>query len=113
MISILAMYGITPFILLVIPFLVQIIWGTKSILKTTDLKFSHISICTIILQIPLSYLSVYIASENINANSEYQNRCGLVMLGIVAFNFLFVILLLTAILVQFLIKRYRQKKLQE
>lgn len=107
------MYGISPFILLVIPFLIQIIWGTKAILKTTDLKFSHISIVAIVLQIPLSVLSVYIASENINANSEYQNRCGLVMLGIVAFNFLFAILLLVTILVQFLIKRYREKKVEK
>lgn len=107
------MYGISPFILLVIPFLIQIIWGTKAILKTTDLKFSYISISTIILQIPLSVLSVYIASENINANSEYQNRCGLVMLGIVAFNFLFAILLLTAIVAQFLIKRHRDKKVEK
>lgn len=107
------MYGISPFILLVIPFLIQIIWGTKVIQKTTNLKFSHISITTIILQIPLSYLSVYIASENINANPEFQNRCGLIMLGIVAFNFLFAVLLLTTILVQYLIKRYREKKLEK
>ena len=107
------MYGISPFILLVIPFLIQIIWGTKAVLKTTDLKFSHISIVTVILQIPLSVLSVYIASENINANSEYQNRCGLVMLGIVAFNFLFAVLLLVTILVQFIVKRYRAKKTEK
>ncbi|MCC9074225.1 hypothetical protein LNQ49_21780 [Flavobacterium sp. F-65] len=104
------MYGISPFILLVIPFLIQIIWGSKAIKKKIKLNFGYISLITIILQIPLSILSVYIASENINANIEYQNRCGLVMLGIVAFNFLFAILLLVTIIVQFFIKRYYEKR---
>lgn len=104
------MYGISPFILLVIPFLIQIIWGSKAIKKKIKLNFGYISLITIILQIPLSILSVYIASENINANINYQNRCGLVMLGIVAFNFLFAILLLVTIIVQFFIKRYYEKR---
>lgn len=104
------MYGISPFILLVIPFLIQIIWGSKAIKKKIKLNFGYISLITITLQIPLSILSVYIASENINANFEYQNRCGLVMLGIVAFNFLFAILLLVTIIVQFFIKRYYEKR---
>lgn len=103
------MYGISPFILLVIPFLIQIIWGSKAIKKKIKLNFAYISLITIILQIPLSILSVYIASENINANIEYQNRCGLVMVGIFAFNFLFAILLLVTIIVQFFIKRYYDK----
>ncbi|MBE8724093.1 hypothetical protein [Flavobacterium hungaricum] len=104
------MYGTSPFVLLVIPFLIQIIWGNKAIRETTNLKFGYVSLLTIILQIPLSILSVYIASENVNANSEYGNKCGLIMLGIVALNFLFAVLLLITITVQFFIKRYRDKK---
>ncbi len=107
------MYGITPFILLVIPLIIQIIWGTKSIHKTTSLKFVSISIITVLLQIPLSFLSVYIASENINANPEFQTRCGLIMLPIVAANFLAALLLLLTIVVQFFIKRFRDKKLKQ
>jgi len=104
------MYGVSPFILLSLPLSSQIIFGYKAIKGTIELKFAYISIVNIILQIPLSILSVYIASENINGNPDYQNRCGLVMLGIVAFNFLFALLLLITIVVQYFIKRYKAKQ---
>ncbi|MHC0444833.1 hypothetical protein ACWA1F_05455 [Flavobacterium sp. 3-218] len=107
------MYGISPFVLLLIPLLIQIIWGTKAINKTTNLKFVPISITTVLLQIPLSFLSVYIASENLNANPEFQTRCGLIMLPIVSANFLAGLLLLLTIVVQFFIKRFRDKKLEQ
>lgn len=104
------MYGVSPFILLILPLLSQIIFGYQAIKRTIQLKFAYVSLINIILQIPLSILSVYIASENLNQNPEYQNRCGLVMLGIVAVNFLFAFLLLITIVVQFFIKRYQEKQ---
>jgi uncharacterized membrane protein len=103
------MYGVSPFILAILPLLSQIIFGYKAIKKTIQPEFVYISLINIILQIPLSFLSIYIASENINSNPAYENKCGLIMLGIVAFNFIFAFLLLITIVIQYFIKRYKEK----
>lgn len=105
------MYGISPFILLVIPFLIQIIWGSKAIKKKIKLNFGYISLISIILQIPLSILSLAIASYNFNESLDGREyKCGMGFLGIIAFAFLFFMLLIITIIVQYFIKRYYDKK---
>lgn len=99
------MYGIIPFLLLILPLIFQIIFGRKSIAKTIKLNFFRVSLISFITQFIFSYLAFQIVSHNLRVNSNGQIHCGMPLLGLLTVEFFFIILLLVTILVQFLIKR--------
>lgn len=108
------MLEITPFILILVPLVLQLIVGTKSIQHKNSLKFGRISIITIISHIILSYIAFKISDYNFTKQYEqYPNpaRCGMPLLGITMACFFLLCVLLMVILIQFLIKKWRKEKL--
>jgi hypothetical protein len=104
------MYGITPLILIVLPLLFQIIIGTKSIREDFKLKFGTVCLISLLLQILLSFVSIAIASYNFEQSlggKEY--RCGMGLLGIFGLIFIFSVLLLITMIVQYFVKKYYER----
>ena len=105
------MYGITPFILIILPLFFQIIFGRKAIGEDIKLKFGTICIITFLSQILLSIASFLIASYNFQKSlggKEYH--CGMGLLGIIALSLIFTIFLLITMLIQYFIKRSYEKE---
>lgn len=104
------MFGISPFILIILPLLFQIIFGRKAIGETIPLKFGTISFISLILQIVLSIIAYFIASYNFTESLEGRPyRCGIGILGIIAFSLLFTVMLIIVIIAQYFIKRSYEK----
>lgn len=104
------MYGISPFILIILPLLFQLIFGRKAIAESISLKFGTISLISFFLQITLSIAACFIASYNFTESLEGRPyRCGMGILGIIAFVFSFTIILLIVIIAQYFIKRSYDK----
>lgn len=100
------MYGISPFILIVLPLIFQIIYGRKAIGETIKLSFREVCLISLLSQIICFFLANEIASYNFNIwLNGAQYRCGMGLLGIIALEFFFTIFLLIAILIQFFIWR--------
>lgn len=107
------MYGITPLVLIILPFLFQLIYGQKAISKTIPLKFRTVILISILLQIVLSIISFNLAIYNFT--ESVQDRlpsCGMWMIGIYFVNLLSIIILLLIIIVQYFIKRSYAKNKQ-
>ena len=107
------MLTILPLLLIILPVLSQLIWGTFSIYRSASFKFSQISWINFILQIVLSFVAFNIADYNFSKQYEqYPNpmRCGMPLVGmaVACFFLLFVLILILAI--QFIIKRWRAKR---
>ncbi|SHG23259.1 hypothetical protein [Flavobacterium defluvii] len=104
------MYGISPFILIILPLLFQLVYGRKSIGESISLKFGTVSLISFILQVVLSIAACYIASYNFTESLEGRPyRCGMGILGIIVLVFLLTIILLIVIIVQYFIKRSYEK----
>ena len=109
------MLHILPLFLIILPVFSQLILGTFSIYKPDSLKFSRISWINFILQIVLSFIAFNIADYNFSKQYEqYPNpmRCGMPLVGIAVACFFFLFALILVIAIQFLIKRWRGKKLK-
>jgi uncharacterized membrane protein len=107
------MLNILPLLLIILPVLSQLIWGTISIYKPALFKFSQISWINFLLQIILSFVAFNIADYNFSKQYErYPNpmRCGMPLVGmaVACFFLLFVLILILAI--QFIIRRWRAKR---
>lgn len=93
-------------ILITLPIFFQLIFGRKAIAESITLEFGTISMISIILQIALTIIAFLIASNNFEEQLQGQPyRCGMGLIGIFAFSFLFTIILLIVIIVQYFIKR--------
>ncbi|WP_343697649.1 hypothetical protein [Flavobacterium sp.] len=104
------MYGISPFILIILPLLFQLVYGRKSIGESISLKFGTVSLISFILQVVLSITACCIASYNFTESLEGRPyRCGMGILGIIVLAFLLTIILLIVIIVQYFIKRSYEK----
>ncbi|KAF2327275.1 hypothetical protein [Flavobacterium daemonense] len=104
------MYGISPLILILLPLFFQLICGRKAIGESISLKFGTISLISLFLQFVLSILAYFIASYNFTESLQGQPyRCGMGMIGIFFFSFLFTILLIIVIIVQYFIKKSYEK----
>lgn len=104
------MYGISPFILIALPLLFQLIYGQKAIQETISYSLGRITFISLISQIILSIAAFFIASYNFTESLKGQPyRCGMGFLGIIAFAFLFTIILLISIIVQYFTKRSYDK----
>lgn len=102
--------GITPLILIILPLFFQLIYGRKAIGETVPLKFATVSFISLILQIVLSIVAYFVASYNFTESLEGRPyRCGMGMLGIIAFSLLFSLILLIVIIAQYFIKRSYEK----
>ncbi|KRD10115.1 hypothetical protein ASE21_10360 [Flavobacterium sp. Root901] len=105
------MFGISPFIFILLPLLFQLFYGEKAIHKTISKSFGTITFISLISQIIFSVIAFYIASYNFTKSLEGRPyRCGMGILPIVAFAFLFTIILLIVIIVQYFIKKSHDKK---
>lgn len=100
------MYGINPFLLLVLPLIFQIIFGRKFKPETIKLSFFEVSVISFLSQILLSYLAFQILSHNLRSNSNGQIHCGMPLMGLIFLEFIFIIILLLTIVIQYFIKRY-------
>jgi len=104
------MYGISPFILILLPLFFQLIFGRKAIAESISFKFETISLISLILQFVLTILSYSVASYNFTESLQGQPyRCGMGMIGIFFFSFLFTLILIIVIIVQYFIKRSYEK----
>lgn len=104
------MYGITPLILITLPFLFQLIYGQKAIGETIQLKFRTVVLISILLQIVLSIISFNLAIYNFTESVQGRlPSCGMWMIGIYFVNLLSIIILLLIIIVQYFIKRSYEK----
>lgn len=109
------MLDVIPLLLLVLPILFQSILGTKTIYKPAFLKFSRISWISFIAYILFSFIAFYITEYNFSKKYEqYPNpaRCGMPLLGIVLACFYLLFVLILIFLIQFFIKRWKDKKAQ-
>lgn len=107
------MYGITPLILILLPFLFQLIYGRKTIGETIQLKFRTVVLISILLQIVLSIISVNLAIYNFTESIHGEPyRCGMGFIGIYFVNLLSIIVLVVIITVQYFIKRSYEKKVE-
>lgn len=100
------MYGINPFLLLVLPLIFQIIFGRNFKPETIKLSFFEVSIISFLSQILLSYLAFQILSHNLRSNSSGQIHCGMPLMGLIFLEFIFIIILVLTIVIQYFIKRY-------
>lgn len=100
------MYGINPFLLLVLPLIFQIIFGRNFRYETIKLSFFKVSVISFLSQILLSYLAFQILSHNLRINSNGQIRCGMPLLGLILLEFIFILILVITIVIQYFIKRY-------
>ena len=103
------MYGIIPFLLLLLPLIFQILFGIKSIADKVKLNFSKVCLISIASQFICSYFAYKIVLDNLRADSNGQLRCGMPLLGILMLELFLIIILLVIILIQFLIKRYYKR----
>ncbi|KIO52524.1 hypothetical protein [Flavobacterium hibernum] len=104
------MYGITPLILIILPFLFQLIYGQKAIGETIQLKFRTVVLISILMQIVLSIISFNLAIYNFTESLQGElPGCGMWMIGIYFVNLLSIIILLVIIIVQYFIKRSYEK----
>lgn len=100
------MYGINPFLLLVLPLIFQIIFGRKFRYETIKLSFFKVSIISFLSQILLSCLAFQILSHNLRSNSNGQIHCGMPLLGLILVEFIFIIILIVTIVAQYFIRRH-------
>ncbi|MDQ8014798.1 MAG: hypothetical protein REI96_20285 [Flavobacterium nitrogenifigens] len=107
------MLNLLPLLLIILPVLLQLILGAFSVYKPTSLKFNRISWINFILQIALSFAAFNIADYNFSKQYEqYPNpvRCGMPLLGIAMASFFLLFILILIIVIQFLIKRWRENR---
>ena len=107
------MLNVLPLLLIILPVLSQLIWGTFAIYKPDSFKFSQISWINFMLQIILSFVAFNIADYNFSKQYEqYPNpmRCGMPLVGIAVACFFLLFVLILIFLIQFLIKRWRAKR---
>lgn len=106
------MLGQTPLVLIVLPVLFQLIFGTIAILKPSPLKFKTVFIVNIILEVILSITAFYIASHNFSRYIEQNpnsNRCAMAFVGLGTLVVLSALILFAIISIQYLIKKTRDK----
>ncbi|TPG32105.1 hypothetical protein [Flavobacterium pectinovorum] len=100
------MFGISPLVLIILPLFFQIIFGRKAIAESITLEFGTISMISIILQIALTIIAFIIASTNFEEPVNHHGyRCGMGFIGIFMLSFLFSIILVIVIIVQYYIKK--------
>ncbi|KAF2517931.1 hypothetical protein [Flavobacterium foetidum] len=103
------MYGVSPFILMLIGLFFQLIYGRKAINQTISLSFGAISIISITLQAILSIIAYFVAAHNFFENlGGNQYHCGMGMLGIIMISFFIFLMLLMVIIVQHLTRKNYQ-----
>ncbi|MFH6935449.1 hypothetical protein [Flavobacterium sp. FlaQc-30] len=107
------MFGSIPFILIILPLLSQLLFGTFAIIKPGSFKFKKVFILNVLLQIVCSVISLYTATTNFSRfHDEHPDitRCGMPLLAIAALILLTFLILLVVIIIQFLVKRWRENK---
>lgn len=107
------MFGSIPFILIILPLLSQLLFGTFAIVKPGSFKFKKVFILNVLLQIVCSVISFYTATTNFSRfHDEHPDitRCGMPLLAIAALILLTFLILLVVIIIQFLVKRWRENK---
>ena len=107
------MLGITPLILIILPLLLQLIFGTIAIYKTILFRFKTISIINFILQILFAITSFCIASYNFSQYFDQHpnsTRCAMPLLGLVMLSVILTVALIVVMIIQYLLKRWKDKK---
>ena len=107
------MFGSIPFILIILPLLSQLLFGTFAIFKPGSFKFKKVLILNILLQIVCSVISLYTATTNFSRfHDEHPDvtRCGMPLLAIAALILFTFLVVLVVIIIQYFIKRWRENK---
>ncbi len=92
-----------PLLLLVLPPIFQLIFGTKDLAESIKLNFVKVSFINFLLQIIFSCLVFNIIENRLTANGPL--RCGMPLVGLIFMELLLLAVLLIIILIQFLVKR--------
>jgi len=107
------MLGTFPLILIVLPLLFQLLFGTMSLLRPILFPFKTVAVTSITLQIAFSIIGFSIASHNF---SEYfdqhpnSTRCAMPLLGFATLSIFLAIVVIITIVIQFLIKKWKERK---
>lgn len=96
------MTGYIIILLIIFPTLFQIIYGRKAIGEDIKLRFSEVSIISFISQFVLTIVSFKLTTYMLN---DKGIKCGMPLVGILSLSFLFTIILIIVIVVQYLIKK--------
>jgi uncharacterized protein with PQ loop repeat len=99
------MFGISPFILIILPLIFQIIFGRKKVTKNIKLSFPIVCFISILLQIIFSYLSFKTFAYNFKMNFNGKVHCGMPLLGMAFIEVFFLGGLLAIILIQYLARK--------
>lgn len=107
------MLGILSLILIFLPLLFQLLYGTKAIFKTTSLVFNKISLISTTFQIVFSLLifgfSYYNFSKYFDEHPD-KARCLTPIAGLIFVLVFFSIALLITIAIQYIIKEAKENR---
>ena len=97
-------------ILIILPSLFQIVFGTKAMRKVVKSELTTICLISYCLQMLLSFVAFTIANYNLEKSIEKSGfRCGMGIAGTVALSLLFTLTLTIVIIVQYFVKRSYDK----
>lgn len=105
--------GITSLVLIFLPLLFQLIFGTISIFKPILFRFKVVSIINSILQIVFVITAFNIASYNFSKYFDQHpnsTRCAMPLVGLVMLSLLLTAALFAIIFIQYSIKKSKDKK---
>ncbi|MGC4041061.1 MAG: hypothetical protein QM710_09840 [Flavobacterium sp.] len=104
------MLGLIALLLLVLPFILQIILGTHSIDGMAKIRFRYICLITVALQILFSYIEFSIFDHNFKKSTEDREIvCGMPYVGIILLILLVAALLTLTIIIQSIVKLIQRK----
>jgi hypothetical protein len=93
-------------LILFIPFWFQIIVGNKSLNNSISINFVIVCLISLVFQVLITLLSFFLAIKSI---VDSGNKCATGAVGIFAFSFLITLLILFAMVVQFVKKKLRDR----
>jgi len=109
------MLKILSLILLLSPLVFQYIYGTKTLYKTTSMSLGKVSLISLISQIVFSAATFWYATYSFSKYFDEhpnQTRCGTPLAGLLVTLVFLIVVLIAFIIVQFLVKIWKERKLK-
>lgn len=99
------MYGIILILLLTLPLIFQIIYGRKVIYENIKLNLSNVCLISFFTQILFCFFAFKLLDYKLRSESNGQFHCGMPFVGLVMVEFIFIIVLIIIMTVQYFIKK--------
>ncbi|OXA71831.1 hypothetical protein B0A58_13385 [Flavobacterium branchiophilum NBRC 15030 = ATCC 35035] len=108
------MINFVPIVLPFLPFAFQLIVGSIAMKSSFKFKFSHVCIVSLLFQIIFSIVSFIIFNYRFNQSIDGNSPgCGMWIIGVLSMLLLAGIATVITILIQYLIQRFKKKKLKD